>query len=1713
MLNQSYKQQFYEYLIEKTFKSFDNNLSSGERYYIQFEDKEDVKNFYNSICENEDANDFVYIHEHDGRSYEPYRTKSINLNGKKLIIAAAVDGITPNYLIILRNMLYENHDKFEDAAILFIFNEEIDSILGGAKDLLDEGQPLYYGSIYENLVEDMNDSSLKKHEEEILKFHMDNISVNNQGKGFIWDLEEVLSFIQKGGIEDVEYHIFDIFPDKDLSGFSSEDMNKRLIDNNKIYETVESIKKNRNSNEEIADKFDADGAEKLSGTDWKLCNYGDLKKSLENKNNYDPLVYLGLDENTLDDRLKLWEKPGSNTKAGQRKRHIVVFNESGIEDYTLEFKFNQYLEKTYISPTSKDVANTRSGKRLYLNIEEADEQKFVSAIYRHNGKTHSTYKFYVANLPISEETLEDIKTDYRIKATSGKEYIELEDKYDGFKIPEEYSVFCEDDGVEIIEESDTSLIDFNKDTWESDEFRFDLTIDDHPISFLVKDEDKKIVPKPSKWIWKKKREERSHFDFEEGKVRFKNQEFSLYSEFKRYLQYEEDIIDKKIIYGSIINQTIYHKNLELALEVKKKFLKIIDYYKENELLPSLTYMDERLKELVIDFIEIFNKKINEIDEGTILRDYEKNLFKIGLIESNNNILFTPLHPLNLIYQIKVNDYLDGEIISSKILNQLNPMNLLPYIVEEDRKMKPVYQNDAKEWIIYEDIKNLKNENYHDYIAFIIDEKIDQFFKHFEYIFKGKVRPTLKINIINVENDLNILVGIIKNLLNQLEAENINKVPKFEVKFYDKNNKSSFDKLFSLNTVEEIEKFLGLKLDVKTYSKYDIILNIRKSIKYYFVKKNDFQYAHISFYEFKEENNFANYGMKNLESGLSMGGLKASIKSRFEDDDYRMGFGLKNYNYKNNSLVETAKNLNELTRNLENQAKDPYHKNESLVSIYSLEKEDKIKRALDESMWVTFINPIVDIDFFQNIDNKTIVLHYSDQYTDFDRLDAITITNKSKQYKDIIGSFLDDFEGVEYNEETLDDIINIFNSINGDWLLNILRKNNNYKRSKLSEIVAIKYMLAFLEEEHILWVPISLEEILRIAGIAGIKKKDGLFSAKNLNVKGEMSDDLLFLGIDTYEDTLKLYIHPVEVKVGTNKINKGKTQVDKIYDVFRENLSFEKDSGRKIFINQFYRNFFMQLFVSNVKKMVRLDIFDEKKLEVLNDVKNRLANDDFMISDALESLIGKGTVISFEKQLTFSSCNLEKDMNILRFSEKHVYTGLSFHTEVIRKRFIEDVYDIKSEAILSNKLVRTPSLDEETKPKIDTGENEEDNERSGIIGKEVESKKSINDEDKDNENKPNKRSAFMNLSDTRICLGTVKGSKKKIYWEYGHPKLPNRHLLISGKSGQGKTYLIETILYELTKNNIPSLVIDYTDGFKEAQLEKHFKSKVGNRLKQYYLIKDKIGINPFKRNDIVLDEDTTIKEEPFDVAERIKTVISAIYPRMGIQQLTSIYKAVQNGIEEYGDKMDFDILRKNLEEQDSSYSSTALSQLNSFFNKHPFKFDKDFSWEKIDQNDGNISIIQLMGFPQDIQLLISEFLLWDLWYYKKQHGSEADPLTLVIDEAQNLDHSSKSPTAKILTEGRKFGFSGIFSTQFLQGQLSKDEISRLQMASQKIYFKPPDNEMNSIASDFDDKNRWKQELKKLVKGRCINKGHILDEEKGNLLGVQSIVLNIDSFKER
>lgn len=349
-----------------------------------------------------------------------------------------------------------------------------------------------------------------------------------------------------------------------------------------------------------------------------------------------------------------------------------------------------------------------------------------------------------------------------------------------------------------------------------------------------------------------------------------------------------------------------------------------------------------------------------------------------------------------------------------------------------------------------------------------------------------------------------------------------------------------------------------------------------------------------------------------------------------------------------------------------------------------------------------------------------------------------------------------------------------------------------------------------------------------------------------------------------------------------------------------------------------------------------------------------------------------------------------------------------------------------------------------------------------------------------------------LSEVRVLLGK-DNSGKAYYWEYGNKQLSNRHLLINGNSGFGKTYCIQGLLMDLSRQGVPSIIFDYTGGFMPSKLEPLFKETLGDKINQRIVKISKIPINPFIRGNIVIDEGLSVPEGNNDVANRIKSALNNVY-RFGDQQQSVIYQAVLDGMKAYGENMSFVHLRDILSDMDSKYADSVVNKITPFIDMEPFATGENFNWDDIRSSDGMVFIFQMAGYQREDQLLLTELLLRDLWSFAQNRGDKNKPFVVVLDEAQNLRHNAESPSGKILTEGRKFGVSGWYATQFMGGQLDKDEIQCLQQAAQKLYFCPPDNGVMDTAKSIDitpqGSKDWAERLKKLKLGECITCGSML-----------------------
>ena len=356
-----------------------------------------------------------------------------------------------------------------------------------------------------------------------------------------------------------------------------------------------------------------------------------------------------------------------------------------------------------------------------------------------------------------------------------------------------------------------------------------------------------------------------------------------------------------------------------------------------------------------------------------------------------------------------------------------------------------------------------------------------------------------------------------------------------------------------------------------------------------------------------------------------------------------------------------------------------------------------------------------------------------------------------------------------------------------------------------------------------------------------------------------------------------------------------------------------------------------------------------------------------------------------------------------------------------------------------------------------------------------------------------------LSDIRLLLGEEPRTKEQFFWEFGHKKLNNRHLLINGNSGCGKTYCIEALLMEAALQGVSSAVFDFTGGFTSKKLDPIFKEKLGDRIRQRVVRVERIPINPFHRHEIEIDEDIFIPENDVDIASKIAGTVASVYS-MGDQQKNAVYTAALTGLQKYGDDMSFKHLAEEMETIDSSYAKTALSRLQQFIDIDPFAVGESFNWSDVRDSNGMVYIFQFVGYGRDIQVMLTELLLWDLWSFSVKNGSEDKPFIYVIDEAQNLSHKEKSPSGMILTEGRKYGLSGWYATQFMKPQLDDDEIQRLQQADQKLYFCPPGEGVMTVAKNIDittqGAKEWAERLQKLSKGECVTCGSMVRGGKWN-----------------
>ena len=1651
----------------------------------------------------------------------------------------------------IRNVFVDNN---ETKILFYLSMHNVASVSKTTENFQRQGMPLSVRNVYETLFSQISVVD-GINQQKLLGYSLDKILANKpQNDSSLLEFAPIIRIIESQSISNDDFHDLHMFP-MDMNDLGKKDcklaenyrlfrkislaLNDHELENalSASYESkiIKDLEKQYSNNENEWDKcFTYDGIEKYKKVNTKRFKLEQPIVLLDNENNELPNdYYISFTRNN--------------------SASFVIFTKKYTKDkaFKLSIRFTQ--KAAVIKDSGFVVEQTNTQGKHYRVLLNQDESFYHGTVVFKGGK-QSEFKLYISvmNVPLSflADSCIGIKEekDQIIHILESTDYV-LKLGNDSNPLPVLVEVHGNDAETTYINPEQSTSITFKRSEDEAiKECNFKINVEDGVyIDSKVRFSESKLKTLALCELFNKCFIEHNEYDVDESvvfNVNRRNEKY-LTKEFdasgNKYKLHDLLLLEKAIVTSKMkVCKTAGLKEpqaetIALPLDVADCIDSIFDYFITNETIPSLSGLTNELINLYENYIDTVLSHIGiesaEFVDKKAISSEILNIFKIGYVYDTEGLIWiSPINPLSVAYQlqlcktdsrlVELDDYLYGS---------LGFGNTLPFLTNDDNKIYQSINGDFPlQWACYCDAaQSIKGEES------TYANKIQDYYSKFHYLFNNGGNEKFIINVINIQHTSEIIKAFLKLYKT---GKSISQIA-IEVNFYySGTGRNDFDRMCDISYVEEIasDYYGGKDLElVEGFTDW-----YSEKVSYYAMPdQEEYKYSHISFCAMQGENNKNLHNtISDAESGIMLEGLLSDVPSYLDEDSgiYKYGYGAQFTGevLNNSKYLQLANAFNELAICKEGSTAT---RNLSIAQGVQNTRSVKLDKIYKSSNWVVFVEPKIDLDFFikqsENNDDL-IIIHYPDKNISSAGYSSITVTQKSNQYIEVIRDILHHELPMYSGNMNIERVICDFNAYSGEWLMNFI--NQKQLEEKVSLVSAINFCREYFAQEYsdYVWVPVALDEILRVTGSIGGTLTNVIFSKKALIKRGVIenqnatSDDLLMVGIKHENDKVHLVYIPVEVKhgkCGQDIRGHAHQQVINTADLIQKSFIDEAGDDQKTIDKKIYRNYMIQHIVSNIEKMISYKLVDRTPYANIVDSSIRIS----LMNDLYELDITSDTdkyVFYFVEGETVTDRKMNSVDGVIEISTpiKNMYEYLinqdRIHEEVdylIQNEMGTDTTDYEIP------LIHDDSEDEEDDDVSELGDTES-NSISERVMKASESNNTteplenphLPDLTTDNNEPVCHGSEKHSIEDIRLLIGEDIKTKEKFYWEFGNKNLNNRHLLINGNSGCGKTYCIQALLMEAAQQGVSSVVFDYTGGFTLGKLDPTFKQNLNSKIVQRIVKNAKIPVNPFVKNDIQIDEDTFVPEEDADVANKISEIFRNVYD-LGDQQKSAVYTAVRNGLQKYGDNMSFPHMVEELDELANTYARSVISKIQAFTDFNPFITDEEFNWSDIRDSEGTVYIFQLAGYGRDIQVLLTELLLWDIWNFCVKNGDESKPFILVMDEAQNLSHGEKSPSAKILTEGRKFGVSGWYATQFMKPQLSDDEIQRLQQAGQKLYFCPPDDGVMTIAKNIDitpqGSKDWAEQLKRLKKGECVTCGNMLRNGKWSKYDPR--VVKITSLEER
>ena len=1653
-------------------------MQKGSRYFMIIENDKHrnmLMQALNDACEKitisgiYQGNDSSVIEE----SYDTYVIKPSSDSSS--IIIGYDKTSTEDYLTTIRNSVGVIGGKYEDFGVIFILSDSIlSSIITACQDLQAIGGPLHSSYIIRDIHEKAEDVISKDLERKYLDKHLNKISEYiADGTCNLFDFGHALSVLADQTLKG-HYNDLDFFNDKAVYDGtfkpSDAEIGNRVEKNHEIYRKISDIM----NEDDDTDKFkllqrflDEKLSKKIvsNADSWRNIDFQEFLDSIERKAATANLELLDIElpsEGLLTSMV-------SFTKGNKKKKstsYVVICDQTESVGQQVKITFNKEIKKV-----TSDVCQTQ-GQVLKVTIGDTLIKQSV-------GLNDNHHDFFMMKLPCNKSFFKDIEECFSINKK--REIVVV--------VPDEADVLTFGNGDELL-----SIPLDNKVVWtdnaklevpvvaddENDQIDFFVDFGGKEVKFVLKLNIAKPVPPARPGTIEEG-------TYEGGEVVVDGTPRPIYSYWKKYLDWEEAFIKNGCSHINHVSNSLTgeyepeYEILELPISVQNTLTQIFAYYNNHNTIPSLCKMNDELRVLFENYWNAVLSSISSIPNSRCLHKEEYNLTKLGIVTTWERLYLSPFHPLLVAYALEYDSQYDDKEESTFAKKLLSPFYLIPYIYFNDSPKRPYTDKEIGEirnWLSYESVSCKPQERTNDITTKMVWTKMEAFIKHFRYLFQDKDCPII-ISTIGIADDTNVIKGVVEFIRKQYSEG----VQKIELHEYVDNlmEETFFEKLNRLDSIDAITReieSLNLKLESRgEYTSQEIIHQLFTRVSFYkhaLSPNGQIGYSHIAFYQIDTGTEFIRQVTSELRTELSFNGL-ISIPSTYNKmGAYIIGYGTNGIKEQLGFIYPMTTALNTIYANEEHEGNSVFSNSTCVAKRFKFSKSDLLQSIYDNANWVTFINPEVDINFFYK--QNLYIVHYTDQYTINAKYDSITVTKHVDQYENMLRK---SYEKYAFSEERFqhfnETMMNYFNCLNGSWMLDIVKKSEDQIREKMSIVAASIAMLRFMNRnKNVHWIPVSLEEILRVTGSIGLPQ-EYIFSKKSLGAKGAMSDDLLMIGLDATDDNdIQLYLYPVEVKFSKNSsmADKAGKQVSQTFLQLKKHLF-----GDANFTKNIYRTFFTSQYLTNAEKLNANNLLSDEAYKAIEKYRFELLNLKYTLKEILPVReMGSAAIVSFFSHATHSlSTSLVDNVPIceIHFSEQECFQFIA-EPENNHMKFLEtDLIMIDSDTLNAiNNPVYSALVDDESQIELIEIEDEEVVENSKLNSSAV-------SDDSNNENISTntivesgsaliaEQSLNVTQKDTltecviqenishsiKILVGHTQSSHREVVFEPNNTKMVSHpNMGVIGTMGTGKTQFARSIIAQFAKegvNNVGGkpvgmLVFDYKGDYKD----KEFLDAVGGTCYKF-----NYPFNPLK---LVVNDEVEGMNLPAITADRIADSFAKAYG-LGLKQQSNIKQVILDTYKDAGITKELSswgnpvptmeqVIEKYFETYDANDKAFAL-------------FDKlrDYTIFTTD-NSGCVSlfewlnsvrVIDLTLYPDDTKKVIVSLIL-DLFYAemrqmggsKQENGFRELRAMIMVDEAHQFLKKDFNSFRSIISEGRMFGVGMILSTQNVSDfKTSKEDYSQ------------------------------------------------------------------------